>query len=66
MAVLAVRLPSTAEEVTGGLLGRFAIVVIENVGIRLQEEADVGVADASTDDFGAHTSPQCAGGVGVA
>lgn len=48
------------------MLGRFAVLVVEDVGVGLQEEADVRVTDALADDLRTHPSPQRAGGVGVA
>jgi hypothetical protein len=46
-----VRFSGVAQEEAGGLLGGLAVVVLQDVCARLQEEADVGVADAFADDL---------------
>jgi len=42
----------------GGLLCCLAVVVSQHVGVGLQEEADIGVADPFADYLRADTGPQ--------
>lgn len=47
--------PTVADEERCGLLRRFTVVIDQDVGVRLQEEADVGVPDSVADHLRADT-----------
>jgi len=48
------------------VLGRVAIVVLENMGVGPEEESNIGVPDSLADDLRTHAGLQRAGRVGVA
>jgi hypothetical protein len=62
---LVVGIPGIAEQKARGLLCCLMVIVSQHVGVDLQEESDVGVADALTDHLWAYASPKRAGGVRV-
>ena len=52
------RIQLGAQQERCGLLSGLAVVLLQDVRVGLQEEADVGMADAVTDHFRVHTGLQ--------
>jgi hypothetical protein len=59
-------IPAVPDEERRGLLGRLPVVIRDHVGVGLEEEPDVRVADSLAENLRADTGFQRAGGIRVA